>query len=179
MLHNAFDPTKPYNFIQYGRMSSDKQNPRSPDQQFDSIRQVIRRQGYPWVHQRDYRDDARSGRYMKKRPGFQSMLLHIRTGTIQPDLILVDTLERLGRNDEIPTLRRDLYHKYGILVLTADSGFADPLSVSGRALGFVESIRSTEDGRSKAHNVLRGKKDLILHKKAWPGGPVPLGERLT
>jgi len=178
MLHHAFDPTKPYNFIQYGRMSSDKQNPRSPDQQFDSIRQVIRRQGYPWVHQRDYRDDARSGRYMKKRPGFQTMLLHIRTGTIQPDLILVDTLERLGRNDEIPTLRRDLYHKYGILVLTADSGFADPLSVPGRALGFVESIRSTEDGRVKAHNVLRGKKDLILHQKAWPGGPIPLGFRL-
>lgn len=178
MLHHAFDPHKPYQFVQYGRMSSDKQNPRSPDQQFDSIHQVIRRQGHPWVHLRDYRDDARSGRYMKKRPGFQAMLRDIRTGMVKPDLILVDTLERLGRNDEIPMLRQELYHKHGILVLTADSGFADPLSVPGRALGFVESIRSTEDGRVKAHNVLRGKKDLILHKKAWPGGPVPLGFRL-
>ncbi|MBL8792400.1 MAG: recombinase family protein [Planctomycetia bacterium] len=178
MLHHAFDPSKPYKFVQYGRMSSDKQNPRSPDQQFDSISGVIRRQGHRWVHLRDYRDDARSGRYMMKRPGLQTMLRDLRTGMVQPDLILVDTLERLGRNDEIPTLRQELYHKHGILVLTADSGFADPLSVPGRALGFVESIRSTEDGRVKAHNVLRGKKDLILHKKAWPGGPVPLGFRL-
>lgn len=178
MLRHAFDPHKPYAFVRYGRMSSDKQNPRSPDQQFDNIDQIRRRLGAPWVHVGDYRDNACSGRYMKKRPGFQAMLRDIRTATIQLDLILVDTLERLGRNDEIPALRQELYQKFGILVLTADSGFADPLSVPGRALGFVESIRAVEDGRVKAHNVLRGKKDLILHKKAWPGGSCPLGFRL-
>lgn len=178
MLRHVFDLNKPYAFVRYGRMSSDKQNPRSPDQQFDSIDQVRRRQGTPWVHLCDYRDNARSGRYMKRRPGFQAMLRDIRTATIKPALILVDSLERLGRNDEIPALRQELHLKYGVLVLTADSGFADPLSVPGRALGFVESIRSTEDGRVKAHNVLRGKKDLILHKKGWPGGRVPLGYRL-
>ena len=178
MLRHVFDPHKPYDFVRYGRMSTDKQNPRSPDQQFDSIDQVRRRQGTPWVHLCDYRDNARSGRYMKRRPGFQAMLRDIRTGTIKPALILVDTLERLGRNDEIPALRQELHLKYRVLVLTADSGFADPLSVPGRALGFVESIRAVEDGRVKAHNVLRGKKDLILHKKGWPGGRVPLGYRL-
>lgn len=178
MLRDSFDPSKSYGFLRYGRMSSDLQNPRSPDQQFDSIDQEKRRQGRPWVHLRDYRDDARSGRYMKKRPGLQEMLRDIRTGIIKPDLILVDTLERLGRTHEISALRHELHTQYGILVLTADSGFADPLSVPGRALGFVESIRSTEDGRVKAHNVLRGKKDLIRHKKAWPGGPIPRGLRL-
>ena len=46
-----------------------------------------------------------------------------------------------------------------------------------RANAPVESIRSTEDGRVKAHNVLRGKKDSI-RQGHWPGGAPPLGYRL-
>lgn len=178
MLRHAFDPDKPHPYARYGRMSSERQNPRSPDQQFDNIQETLCRQGRSWVPVRDYRDDGISGRYMKKRPGLQQMLHDIRSGRIKVDLILVDTLERLGRNDEVTALRHELFNKYGILVLTADSGFADPNTVPGRALGFVEAIRSTEEGRVKAHNVLRGKRDLILQKKAWPGGPIPLGFQL-
>ncbi len=178
MLRNTFDLSKPHTFVCYGRMSSDTQNERSPEQQFDSIKQVMRRQGVPWIHIDDYRDDAKSGRFMKNRPGFNDMLRDIRTGVIEPDLILVDTLERFGRSDSVTSLRHELYTQYGVLVLTADSGFANPLTVSGRALTAVEGIRVTEDGRVKAQNVLRGKKDLITHKKAWPGGPPPFGFKL-
>ena len=69
MLNTNLDWTKPYQYVRYGRMSSDMQNPRSPEQQFDTIAGVIRRAGYPWVHLTDYRDDGKSGRYMRKRPG--------------------------------------------------------------------------------------------------------------
>ena len=48
---------------------------------------------------------------------------------------------------------------------------------SGKAVGLVENIRSTEDGRIKAHNVVRGKKDAARLKR-WPGGPPPFGFRL-
>jgi hypothetical protein len=34
MLNRKYDPTQPYRYLRYGRMSSEKQNPRSPDQQF-------------------------------------------------------------------------------------------------------------------------------------------------
>lgn len=178
MLRRTFDPDKPYPYLRYGRMSNDAQNPRSPDQQFETIEQVRKRLGYPWVHVGDYRDDAITGRLLRKRKGFQEMLQAIRTSMVVVDLILVDTFERFGRADELAAIRRDLYNTHGVLILTADSNFSDPTSVAGRALSFVEQIRSTEDGRVKAHNVLRGKRDLIRQKKAWPGGSPPFGYKL-
>jgi hypothetical protein len=105
------------------------------------------------------------------------MLREIDLGFVTADLIAVDTAERLGRTEEIDELRRKLFTDYGILVVTADSNFADPTGVTGKALRLVENIRSTEDGRVKAHNVIRGKKDTAK-LKWWPGGPPPLGFRL-
>jgi DNA invertase Pin-like site-specific DNA recombinase len=178
MLNRKYDPTQPYRYLRYGRMSSEKQNPRSPDQQFDTIDALRTRLGYPWVHVKTYRDDGISGRYMKKRPGLQAMLRDIEIGRVKVDLIGVDTLERLGRADEIAELRRKLFTEYGILVVTADSSFADPTGPTGKALGLVENIRATEDTRIRAHNTHRGKKDSA-ELKWWPGGPPPLGFKLN
>ena len=73
--------------------------------------------------------------------------------------------------------RQELQQRHGVLVLTADTQFADPTTVAGKAMALVESIRSTEDGRVKAHNVLRGKRDAA-RLKHWPGGPPPFGYKL-
>ncbi len=177
MIKTKFDPGLPHRYLRYARMSLDSQNPRSPTQQFDVIENVQKRCGYPWAPVRDYQDSGKSGRLIKKRPGFCAMLGDIKTGRIKVDLILVDTLERFGRSDEIAALRRELQNKYGVLILTADSHFADPTSVAGHALGVVESIRATSDAHVKAHNVLRGKLDAA-RQRHWPGGPAPLGFRL-
>ncbi|MBL9089927.1 MAG: recombinase family protein [Planctomycetaceae bacterium] len=177
MLKRVFDPKRPYRVVLYVRMSSDKQNPRSPDQQIAEIKRRLRALGYRWVIVTIYRDDAVSGKYLRKRKGFQKMLRELKTGTVVADLILVDTLERLGRVDELPTIRKELFERHGILVLTADSNFADPNTPQGRALGMVESMRAVEDGRVKAHNVVRGKRDAA-ELKHWPGGPPPMGYML-
>lgn len=177
MLTRKYDPAQPYRYLRYGRMSSERQNPRSPDQQFDTIDTLRTRLGYPWVHVKTYRDDGVSGRYVSRRAGLQAMLRDIEVGLVRVDLIAVDTLERLGRADEIAELRRKLLTDHGILVVTADSGFADPTGVAGKALGLVENIRATEDTRIKAHNVHRGKKKTA-ELKWWPGGPAPLGFKL-
>jgi site-specific DNA recombinase len=158
-------------------MSSDQQNPRSPQQQSDTIDQVMLRQGYRWIHVADYTDAAISGRYVAKRPNFQRMLHDIRAGVLKADLILVDTFERFGRADELAGLRQELYQRHGVLVLTADTQFADPTSVPGKAMAAFESLRSTEDSRIKAHNVLRGKRDAA-RERHWPGGPPPFGYML-
>jgi DNA invertase Pin-like site-specific DNA recombinase len=158
-------------------MSSDQQNPRSPEQQGDTIHATLKRCGYPWVHVGDYTDAAISGRYVTKRPDFQRMLRAVRTGTLGIDLILVDTFERFGRADELGDLRRELDHKYGVLVLTADTQFTDPTTVAGKALSAIESIRSTDDTRIKAHTVLRGKRDAA-RLGHWPGGVAPFGYKL-
>lgn len=177
MLNNVFDPKKHYRAVIYARMSSDRQNPRSPDQQVEEIQRRITGLGHRWNVVKVYRDDGISGQFLRKRPGFQSMLTDVRTGSMNVDLILVDTLERLGRVDELPTIRKELFEQNGVLVLTGDSNFADPNTPQGKALGMFEAMRATEDGRVKAHNVLRGKRDAAKQKR-WPGGPPPFGYKL-
>jgi DNA invertase Pin-like site-specific DNA recombinase len=177
MLDRKYDPTRPYRFARYGRMSDLSQNKRSPDQQFITIDETISRFGYPWRHIASYRDDGVSGRYVRKRPGLQRLLRDIEAGLLQIDLIVVDTLERLGRAEEIAELRRKLFTDYGILVVAADNGFCDPTGVVGKAVGMVEQIRSTENTRISRHNVLRGKKDAARLRR-WPGGPTPFGFKL-
>jgi DNA invertase Pin-like site-specific DNA recombinase len=154
MLEQKYEPKKSYRYVMYGRMSSAAQNKRSPDQQFDTIVEGLRRCAYPWLCVGRYRDDAKSGRYVRKRLGLQRMLRAIETGQIVIDVIVVDTLERLGRDGEIAELRRKLAVAYGILVVAADNNFADPTGVAGMALGIVEQIRSTEHTRISGHNVL-------------------------
>lgn len=176
MLRNEFDLKRQLRAVFYGRMSTDKQNPRSPDQQFTTIEETMNRVGANWSVVATYRDSGISGRYTRKRPQFQKMLRDLKSGAVRADLILVDTFERLSRSQESAALRARL-SRMGVLVLTADSNFADPTSTSGQALAMVESVRASEEGRIKAHNVLRGKKDCV-RLKFWPGGPVPMGYRL-
>jgi DNA invertase Pin-like site-specific DNA recombinase len=177
MIERKYDPTKPYRYVKYGRMSDPQQNNRSPDQQFATIGETIARNQFPWRHLKTYRDDGISGRYRRKRPGLQQMLRDIQAGIVKPDLIIVDTYERFGRAEEFDEIRRKLKNDYGVLIVAADTNFADPTGVVGKAVGVVESIRSTEAGRVKAHDVLRGKKDAARQKR-WPGGPAPFGFRL-
>jgi site-specific DNA recombinase len=109
MLKHRFNPLKSLLVVLYLRMSSDDQNPRSPQQQRDTIKATLQRMGYPWIIVNAYTDEAISGRYLRRRVGFQKMLGDIRTGTIKADAILVDTFERFGRADELAALRQELY----------------------------------------------------------------------
>jgi len=174
MLKRTFDLRLPYRVVIYLRMSSDEQNKRSPDQQRAEIMQRLRNAGLPWVIVKEFRDDAKSGRYLRKRIGYQKMLREIKTRSLQVDLILVDTIERFGRVEELQSIRKELFEKSGVLVLTADTNFADPTTPQGKALGAFEAMRATEDTRVKAHNVFRGKRDAAMQKH-WPGGPPPFG----
>ncbi|HQR08459.1 MAG TPA: recombinase family protein [Gemmatales bacterium] len=172
--NHLFDPKKEYKYIRYLRMSTNKQNDRSPDQQAHEIELVRKRNKYPWIHLRDYRDDGISGKLLRKRPSFKQMLLDIKARRIEPDLILLDTFERFGRAEELESIRRELARRYGVLLLTGDTGFSDPTTFTGKILATVESCRAIEDNRIKGHNIRRGRRDAVLLGH-WPGGPVPTG----
>jgi hypothetical protein len=58
MLERNYDPTQPYRYARYGRMSDRGQNKRSPDQQFTTIDETITRCGYPWQCVATYGDDG-------------------------------------------------------------------------------------------------------------------------
>lgn len=174
MLKRNFDSALPYKVVLYLRMSSDKQNPRSPDQQEFEIRQKIKSLGLSWSVIKVYRDDGVSGRYERKRTGYQKMLNDIRSGMVKPDLILVDTSERFGRNDNLEQTRRDLRNNHGVYILTAESNFSDPTTPQGKLYGAFESVRATEENRIKSYQVSRGKRDLAK-RGYWPGGLKPFG----
>ncbi|WP_437193238.1 recombinase family protein [Planctomicrobium sp. SH527] len=171
------DWNMPFSVVVYLRMSSDRQNPRSPDQQLSEIKRILNQQKRPWKIQGVYRDDAISGRYVRRRPEFQRMLKDIKAGGKKFDLILVDTSERIGRNDQVDELRRDLEVNHGVLILEAKNGFADPTTSSGRLFTKVDTFRATQENEIKAHQVRRGKIDAV-ERGLWPGGPPPFGFRL-
>jgi site-specific DNA recombinase len=177
MINEVFDPHQCHPYAGYGRMSNDSQNPHSPERQYGSLDEVLKRLKLPWVLIKNYRDDALSGRLVGKRPGFQAMLSDIRTGIIEVDLILVDTYERVGRAEEIPSILRELRVKHGVLLLAANKNFAAPTGAEGMLLAAVEQFRATEDNRTKAHQVVSGK-NLKARNGFWPGGPIPIGLKL-
>jgi hypothetical protein len=102
----------------------------------------------------------------------------VKSGLNKPDLLLVDNLERLGRIEEMDSFRRLLHRRHGILVLTADSKFADPTTPQGRVYGMFEAFRATSGNEVKSNEVTRGKRYTIEHLKYWPGGVPPFGYRL-
>jgi DNA invertase Pin-like site-specific DNA recombinase len=177
MIKSTFNLTKNYQAIIYARMSSDSQNPDSPEQQIQEIKDRLHREKLAWTINKVYIDRGISGRYVNKRPGYQTMLRDIRSGRIKADLILVDTPERLGRNLSMASVRQELQDRFGVLILSADNNFADPTSSMGRINAVFQEIRGTEDNRVKSHQVMRGKKDTV-RKGYWPGGPPPFGFRL-
>jgi DNA invertase Pin-like site-specific DNA recombinase len=122
----SFDPTLPYRAVNYLRRSTDAQNPRSPDQQRDEIEKRLKASGLPWIIVGEYREDGVSGSCLRNRPRYQAMVQDIRTGAVKVGLILVDTLERLGRKDGLFSILKELYEKHGVLVVSVDSHFADP-----------------------------------------------------
>ena len=178
MLKFRFNPDNPFTYFRYGRMSSDRQNPSSPDRQFKEIERVRAQCNYPWRVIGTYRDDALTGKKLLRRPGLQLMLNDIKSRKKKPDLILIDNFERFGRIEEMESLARNLFRKFGILILTADTRFADPTTQHGKVYRAFESFRATSANELKSSEVFSGKRLLIEEKKFWPGGEAPFGYQL-
>ena len=174
MLRRRFDFDKQIDVAVYLRMSSDKQNKNSPKQQLSQIKKLIESRGLPWRIVKIYRDDAKSGLATHNRPGFTGMLNDIKNGTIVVGAILVDTIERFGRMDDLDVYRNRLLHRDGVHVLSADRQFADPHAPEAKVMDSFENLRASEAGRVKANDVFRGKLDSI-EAGYWPGSPVPFG----
>ena len=140
MLRRRFDPLKPLLAVLYLRMSSDDQNPRSPQQQRDTIEAALRRLGYPWVVVDAYADEAVSGRYLRRRAGFQQMLSDIRTGKVKVDVILVDTFERVAVEPITPALHETI------------NGFAH--AIAEHPMELLPQVADTLDYLAGRHNLI-------------------------
>jgi DNA invertase Pin-like site-specific DNA recombinase len=174
MVKRKIDWAASLRFAEYLRVSDKQQNERSPDQQHNEIVRTLKRLRRSWKLVKIFRDDGFSVMNKLKRLGFQKMLRDIRSGVIQVDLILVDTFERIGRNDELDQLRRELDKQHGVLIVQAKNDFADPTTQEGRIYSAFEAQRAVAENETKAHQVRRGKRDQA-ELRFWPGGPIPFG----
>jgi DNA invertase Pin-like site-specific DNA recombinase len=176
MIPVRYEMRQKYRVVMYLRMSSIRQNERSPQQQADTIRREMRNLGVNWEVVATYTDSAVSGRLNRKRPEYQRMLRDLKSGAVRASLIVVDTFQRLTREKEAGDVRSKL-QKLGVLVVTAESHFADPTSMAGKMLNMAESALATGEGETKAHNIERGKRDAF-EQGYWAGGRVPFGYTL-
>lgn len=116
MLKKTFDPHQLHRYVDYTRMSDKKQNDRSPEQQANKIKRVIKNMRLAWKHVSSYQDKARKGAFIRKRKAFNRMLTDIRSARLKVDVIAVDTTERFARAEETPIIRKELYDKYGVVI---------------------------------------------------------------
>src|SRR5215467_11227216 len=81
----------------YGRFSSEREKDSSIDQQYRNCQRFAEREGWTITHR--YQDKAISGtKDEKERPGYKDMLDAAKAK--QFDVLLVDDLSRLTRDDE-------------------------------------------------------------------------------
>jgi site-specific DNA recombinase len=177
MIEFRYDPHEKAIVVEYGRMSDKDQNPLSPDQQFTSIDDVLKQKGYPWEVIKRFRDDGITGRRVLSRPGLRSMLQFVENPANKVRYILIDHEERFGRSKELKILKLRLLNRCGIIVLSAEHGFADPTTALGELQAHIDEMRATEGNRRKSEDVKRGKRHAVMLKR-WPGGVPPLGYKL-
>lgn len=177
MIEYKYDPHQAAVVVEYGRMSDKDQNPRSPDQQFANIDDVIKQKGYPWEVIKRFRDDGVTGRRVLSRPGLRALLEFVENPANKVRYLLIDHEERFGRTKELKILKLRLFNRCDIIVLSAEHGFSDPTTALGELQAHIDEMRATEANRRKSEDVKRGKRDAVLHKH-WAGGLPPLGYKL-
>ena len=110
----------PLRYVRYGRMSNEHENPRSVDQQFESIRLSMQMQNrFGWTHVADFRDDGFSGGDPLLRPALRQLLEGIRSGQLKIDAVHVDSLERMARSEKLQAVLDEL-RRHGVTVLISD-----------------------------------------------------------
>lgn len=124
MLSEGSDLSQPRRALLYARTSSSPQSPDSLDKQVQRVQGRMHALGYDWTVIKVYCNNAVGGP-LNELAAFRQMLQELRAGVIVADVILVETLERLGRLADLQAILKELFVEYGIRVLTRDSDFAD------------------------------------------------------
>ena len=122
----------------YARYSSDRQQPRSIDDQIRICKTYAERQGWRVYDEHVYTDAGISGTLSKRRPGYQA-LLHAASERAF-EAIIAEDQSRLWRNQEEThhALKRLRFH--GIKVFSVSTG-ADLTDRAGRMLATVMGLK--------------------------------------
>ena len=143
----------------YARFSTDMQNDRSVDDQLDLCASFARSQGFEVTCQ--FHDRARSGTTMHGRDGLSRLLEDARAGRF--DVIVVEALDRLSRDQEdLAGLHKRLTF-LGIKIIAVHDGIADQIQVGIR--GLVSALYITD----LKHKIRRGMGGVVADGRTAGG----------
>jgi len=148
MLNNIFDLQRPLRYAEYGRMSTGEQNRVRPT----SSSMPSRRRSGRWdCHGPVSRSFVTmpSARGPRQTGGLAPDDHRHPNRTLDVDVVLVMDADRWGREDEAYDIRRRLFVNYGVLVLTADTGFSNPTTSEGELFAMFDSWRAKQESRVK------------------------------
>ena len=143
----------------YTRFSSDHQSESSISDQVRICQQRIDRENRPdarWSFVQSYEDKAISGT-KSNRPGYQAMLRDAEQKRF--DVLLVESLDRLTRDDEEQARSRKRFEFWGIRVIGVSDGYDSSHKghkVQASVRGLINSIY-LDDLRDKTHRGQEGK----------------------
>ncbi len=137
----------------YARYSSELQNPRSMEDQFDHLRHHLKQRGGDPQLAREFGDAETSGAVWD-RPGLQALLREIEAKRIEQ--VFVEDVSRISRDPEDLARLRKLLAFYGARLVSVDDGFELDGS-SGSALAFgVKSMLSEQYLKDLGAKTKRG-----------------------
>lgn len=120
MSHNLpFDPHLPRTVAIYARVSCARGSHRALSRQFARIFEQFLESRYPWQIAGMYGDYHAGSHGNQERAGMFRLQAEILDGTNKASVILVDSLDRLGRSSDLSNLIRELAN-CGIIVVTVD-----------------------------------------------------------
>ena len=142
----------------YARYSSDKQNPRSADDQVRLCQAYAKKQG--WQVAEVYKDPEISGRKHKERLDYQRMVRAARSGDF--DGILVEDTDRLSRGIAETARLSDLVNYVRIKIYTPD-GEVD------RTILIFKAMMAQQEIDKIAAKTRRGLESRVLKGKSGGG----------
>jgi DNA invertase Pin-like site-specific DNA recombinase len=151
----------------YARYSTDLQNERSVEDQFDLCRSYAARERLAVVE--TFADRARSGASMVERDGLLALLARVPEGKF--DVVVVEAADRLSRDmaDLAGIHKRLTYH--GVEIRAVNSGVVDTAMVG--LFGLVGQMQR-EEGVKKIRRGLAG-----VVKDGRSAGGLPYGYRVV
>lgn len=155
----------------YARYSTDMQNERSIEDQISLCRAYAAREGLTIVAA--FEDRAVSGASMRNRPGIQYLMAQAKEGRF--DVVLAESMSRIGRDQEDRAAIRKRLHFNGIKLMTPSDGVVTALTDGIRA---VIDSQYLEDLKHMIHRGMSGlvKQGLSAGGKAYGYRPDPLNK---
>lgn len=137
----------------YGRMSTDKQNPKSADDQLREAARCAAAEGFAVVAR--FKDEGISGAKSKRRPDYQALLAA--TKRREFDVLVVEDLSRLARDPEHQAHALKIFAHYEVRVLAYTRNY-DSSTPGHEVVAMAQGLQNAMYRPEQAKKTHRGQR---------------------